>query len=157
MSKLLKKIGRLIFRIFEVIFRIIDRLIVMPIIRLVYNLTKALSGNNSNFNKLLNRPQFLIVLSLIFSVICFLLIDNKVINAFLSMPDSYRFTRGIFSYVGFKKYCLEFEFVQREKGKSKWNFVKLLKYGVSGLNQFSTFFLSVPVIASIMCFLVKSS
>lgn len=84
----------------------------------------------------------------------YMLIDNKVINAFLSMPDSYRFTRGIFSYVGFKKYCLEFEFVQREKGKSKWNFVKLLKYGVSGLNQFSTFFLSVPVIASIMCFLV---
>ncbi len=80
MSKLLKKIGRLIFRIFEVIFRIIDRLIVMPISRLVYNLTKALSGNNSNFNKLLNRPQFLIVLSLIFSVICFLLIDNKVIR-----------------------------------------------------------------------------
>lgn len=79
MSKLLKMIGRFIFRIFEGIFKIIDKLIIMPISRIVYNINKSFGGNN-NFNKLLNRPHFLIVLSLVFAVICFLLIDNKVIN-----------------------------------------------------------------------------
>ena len=79
MSKFLKKIGRVIFIIFESIFKLIDKIIVMPISRLVYNINKSFTGSNK-FNKLLNKPQFLIVLSLIFAVICFLLIDNKVIN-----------------------------------------------------------------------------
>lgn len=80
MSKLFKKIGRIIFTIFSALFELIDKILIMPLSRLVYNISKLLGGNNSNFNKLLNRPQFLIVLSLVFSVICFLLIDNKVIS-----------------------------------------------------------------------------
>ena len=80
MRKLLKKIGRFIYTFFEGIFKIIDKIIVMPITRLVYNVSKATSGSNVSFNKLLNRPHFLIVLSLIFAIICFLLIDNKVIS-----------------------------------------------------------------------------
>jgi len=80
MSKFLKKIGRIIFTIFEAFFKLIDKIIVMPISRLVYNISKSLSGNNINFNKLLNRPHFLIVISLIFAVICFVMIDNKVIS-----------------------------------------------------------------------------
>lgn len=79
MSKFLKKLGRVLFAIFESFYGFIDKIIIMPISRLVYNLTKAISNNN-NFNKILNRPQFLIVVSLIFAVICFLLIDNRVIN-----------------------------------------------------------------------------
>lgn len=79
MIKILKKIGRIIFLFFELIYKIIDKIIIMPISRLVYNISKTV-GNNNNFNKLLNRPQFLIIISLIFAVVCFLLIDNKVIN-----------------------------------------------------------------------------
>lgn len=80
MNKFLKKIGRIIYTIFDSLFKAIDKFIVMPISRLVYNISKSTSGNNSGFNKLLNRPHFLIVISLIFAVICFLLIDNKVIS-----------------------------------------------------------------------------
>lgn len=80
MSKFLKKIGRIIFAIFESFFKLIDKLIIMPISRLVYNISKSTSGNNVSFNKLLNRPQFLIIMSLVFAVICFWLIDNKVIS-----------------------------------------------------------------------------
>ena len=84
----------------------------------------------------------------------YMLIDNDVIKAFLAMPDEYRFTKGILSFVGFKRYALEFEYVDRTIGKSKWNFKKLLKYGVSGLNQFSDIFLVVPTVVSIISFLV---
>ncbi len=87
----------------------------------------------------------------------YMLIDNDVIKAFLDMPDEYRFTKGILSFVGFKRYALEFEYVDRTVGKSKWNFKKLLKYGVSGLNQFSDIFLVVPTIVSILSFLVAVS
>ena len=80
MSKFLKKIGRMLFVIFESFFKLIDKIIIMPISRLVYNISKSLNSNNVNFNKLLNRPHFLIVTSLIFAIICFLLIDNKVIS-----------------------------------------------------------------------------
>lgn len=80
MSKLFKKIGRVIFTIFASLFKVIDKWIVMPISRLVYNISKSASGNNTSFNKLLNRPHFLIVISLVFAVVCFLLIDSKVIS-----------------------------------------------------------------------------
>jgi len=80
MSKIFKKIGRIIFAILESLYKVIDKLIIMPISRFIYNLSKSTSANNSSFNKLLNRPHFLIVISLIFAVICFLLIDNKVIK-----------------------------------------------------------------------------
>ncbi len=79
MSKFLKMIGRFLFRLFEGIYKILDKLIIMPISRLVYNISKLLKSNN-RINKMLNQPHFLIVISLVFAVICFLLIDNKVIN-----------------------------------------------------------------------------
>ncbi len=80
MSKFFKKLGKMLYVIFESLYGVIDKIIIMPISRLVYNVSKSLNSNNVNFNKLLNRPHFLIVISLIFSVICFLLIDNKVIS-----------------------------------------------------------------------------
>ncbi len=80
MSKLFKKIGKIILAIFESFFGVIDKIIIMPISRLVYNISKKTTGNNSFFSKIINRPRFLIILSLIFSVICFLLVDNKVVS-----------------------------------------------------------------------------
>lgn len=80
----------------------------------------------------------------------FMFVDKAVVKAFLEMPDEFRFMKGILSFVGYKRYCLEFEYIDREKGKTKWNFKKLLKYGISGLNEFSSFFLTVPVFASII-------
>ncbi len=79
MRKLLKKIGRIIFLLLESIYKVIDKIIIMPISRLVYNITKSTSGNN-RLNKLLNQPKFLIILSLVFAVLFFILIDNKVMN-----------------------------------------------------------------------------
>ncbi len=80
MSKFFKKIGRIIFAIVDSFLKFIDKIIIMPISRLVYNINKSFGGNNNSFNKLLNRPQFLIIMSLVFAIICFLLIDNKVIS-----------------------------------------------------------------------------
>ena len=80
------------------------------------------------------------------------LLDNKVIKAFLALPDNNRFMKGIFSWVGFSKICIPFEFIEREKGKSKWNFKKLFKYGWNGVNQFSNILMIFVKLAMFIVF-----
>ncbi len=80
MRKFFKKIGKCFYVIVESFLKFIDKTIVMPISRLVYNISKSSNGSGNEINKLLNRPQALIVLSLVFAVICFILIENKVVN-----------------------------------------------------------------------------
>lgn len=66
-------------RLFKGIYKFIDRGIVVPVSRMVFNLQNLLKRNGGFIDKILNRPTFLIYLSLIIAVICFLLIDSKVI------------------------------------------------------------------------------
>lgn len=80
MRKFFKKSGRLIFFLFESLFKLIDKIIVMPLSRLIYNISKLTSSNNTEFNRLLNRPHFILVISLILSLLCFKLIDGKVVS-----------------------------------------------------------------------------
>ena len=69
MRKLLKKL-----------YKFLDKKIIVPISRLVYYLSKKYKKNQGKVDKLLNRPNFLVYLSLIIAVILFLLIDSKVIS-----------------------------------------------------------------------------
>lgn len=74
------------------------------------------------------------------------LIDRQVIQAFLSIKDNYRFIKGMFSWVGFKRKCIEYEFIPRQYGEGTWNFKSLMKYAFNGMNQFSTILLVLPVL-----------
>ena len=80
------------------------------------------------------------------------LLDNKVIKAFLALPDNNRFMKGIFSWVGFSKKCIPFEYVKRKEGKTKWSFKKLFKYGWNGINQFSNILMLFVKIAMFLVF-----
>ena len=62
------------------IYSFIDKCIVIPISRAVYYLSKKFKKNQGKLDKVLNRPHFLIYLSLIIAVVLFLLIDSKVIS-----------------------------------------------------------------------------
>ena len=77
-------------------------------------------------------------------------VDNKVIKAFIDVNDYTRFTKGIFSWVGFDKKCIEFDYVKRSAGKTKWSFWKLLKYAMRGINQFSHFYKILPSLLIIL-------
>jgi len=74
----------------------------------------------------------------------FSLLDRDVVKAFIDVNDYTRFTKGIFSWVGFEKKCIEFDYVKRSAGKTKWSFVQLFKYAMRGINQFSHFYKFVP-------------
>lgn len=84
----------------------------------------------------------------------FCLIDRDAIDAFLSIKDYTRFTKGIFSFVGFEKKCLDFDCPPRIAGTTKWSFVKLWRYALLGIKQFSRVYVLIPSIVSILIFLV---
>lgn len=76
MNKILKKIGKF----FKSLYNLLDKSIITPISRAIYYLNKKLKSNTSHIEKVLNRPNILIYLSLAFAVIVFFLVDSKVIN-----------------------------------------------------------------------------
>lgn len=69
----------------------------------------------------------------------FALMKRCVVDAILSMKEKCRYTKGIFSYVGFKTKWMEYENIERAAGNSKWSFTKLFKYAVEGIVSFSSF------------------
>ena len=70
----------MITRFFKKIYAFIDKFIVVPISRSVYYISKGFKKNQGKLDKILNRPHFLIYMSLVLAVLMFLLIDSKVIS-----------------------------------------------------------------------------
>lgn len=68
----------------------------------------------------------------------FRFMTRQMVNAILDMPESCRFSKGIFSWVGFETKFIEVENTQRAAGKSAWNFKKLFLYSVEGFLAFTT-------------------
>ena len=69
----------------------------------------------------------------------FRLMKRNMVNAILEMGEYHRFSKGIFSWVGFNTKYIPYTVEERRFGKSKWNFIKLLKYAIEGIISFSTF------------------
>ena len=65
------------------------------------------------------------------------LMKRKMVDAILSMNEYNRFSKGIFSWVGFKTKWLEYENVERCAGVTKWNFKKLFVYALDGIIAFT--------------------
>lgn len=76
----MKWLGRLIKGFFRAIYSVIDKIIVTPISRIIYKFSEYLKAHNLTLDYILNRPNFMIYVSLILSVIVFVFIDSRVIN-----------------------------------------------------------------------------
>ena len=63
---------------------------------------------------------------------------RRFVDAVLSLREVNRFSKGIFSWVGFKTHWISYANVERAAGKSKWNFLSLFKYSIEGIVGFST-------------------
>ncbi len=68
----------------------------------------------------------------------FRLLKRNMVNAILEMSEYYRFSKGIFSFVGFNTYYMPYEADKRANGSSKWSFWKLFKYAIDGIVSFTT-------------------
>lgn len=76
----MSKIFKPFIKLFRLIYRIIDKIIVTPISRVIYKINEIFRNNSGRIEKILNRPNILIYLSLIIAVVLFLLVDKQVIN-----------------------------------------------------------------------------
>jgi len=69
----------------------------------------------------------------------FRLIDRKIIDVIVKMPERHRFMKGIFAWPGFKVTSIEFQAnVRANETRSSWSFWKLWKFALDGLFSFST-------------------
>ena len=68
----------------------------------------------------------------------YVLMSRQVVNSILSLKEYNRYSKGLFSFVGFKVKWIEFENVQRVAGETKWSFWKLFMYALEGITAFST-------------------
>ena len=70
--------------------------------------------------------------------------SRKMVNAILELKEYNRYSKGLFSFVGFKTKWLEYENINRVAGETKWSFWKLFIYALDGITAFST----VPLVLS---------
>ncbi|WP_317369062.1 glycosyltransferase family 2 protein [Bifidobacterium pullorum] len=81
----------------------------------------------------------------------FRLMTRKFVDAVLSLSEVNRFSKGIFSWVGFKTYWISYDNIERVAGKTKWNFWSLFKYSLEGIVGFSTAPLVLSSFLGIIC------
>lgn len=73
------------------------------------------------------------------------MMTRQMVNAVLSLKEYNRFSKGIFSWVGFKTKYLDYHNVERVAGKTDWSTWKLFKYAFDGIADFSQVPLSIAV------------
>lgn len=80
MKKIFKGIANLIKAFFSNIWKLIDKVIIMPISRLAYFIIDKFNKNNLSIEKLLSKPNSLIIISLLLAIGAFLVIDTKAVR-----------------------------------------------------------------------------
>ena len=83
------------------------------------------------------------------------LITRQMVNAIINMKEYNRYSKGLFSFVGFKTKWIEFENQERVAGTTKWNFWKLFSYAIDGIVGFSTAPLIVSSIIGVLFCLIS--
>lgn len=81
----------------------------------------------------------------------FRLMSRPMVDAVLSMREYNRYSKGIFSFVGFRTKWIEFEHQDRIAGETKWSFWKLFVYGIEAICAFSTVPLVLAAVLGLLC------
>lgn len=88
----------------------------------------------------------------------FRFMTRQMVDAILSMSEYNRFSKGIFSWVGFNVKYIEYENVERAAGTTAWSFWGLFKYSLEGIMAFSTAPLAISsllgVISCVIAFIL---
>ncbi|NEO53258.1 MAG: glycosyltransferase family 2 protein [Okeania sp. SIO3B5] len=68
----------------------------------------------------------------------FRLMDRKVVEALKQLPETNRFMKGLFSWVGYQQTSILYDRDPRFKGQTKWNYWKLWNFAIEGITAFSS-------------------
>lgn len=78
------------------------------------------------------------------------MMTRQMVNAILELPENNRFSKGIFSWVGFETEYLEYKNVERVAGTTSWNFWGLFKYSIDGIVDFSEAPLNIAALFGVL-------
>ena len=104
------------------------------------------------FYKLINRMS---KVEMVDGARDFRLMTRQMVDSIISLKEYNRYSKGLFSFVGFNTKWLEYENVERVAGKTKWSFWKLVVYAFEGIIAFSTTPLVITAIVGILFFIVS--
>lgn len=104
------------------------------------------------FYKLINRMS---KVEMVDGARDFRLMTRQMVDSIISLKEYNRYSKGLFSFVGFNTKWLEYENVERVAGTTKWSFWKLLIYAFEGIIAFSTTPLVIAAIVGILFFIVS--
>ena len=80
----------------------------------------------------------------------FRMFRRNMADAILSVKEYHRFSKGIFSWVGFETFFMPYEVQERASGTSKWNFFKLFAYAIDGIIGYSTVPLRISTVLGVL-------
>ena len=84
----------------------------------------------------------------------FRLMTRQMVDAVLEMTEYNRFSKGIFSWVGFETKYLPYENQERVAGQTTWSFWSLFKYSLDGIVAFSEAPLAIAALTGVLSFAV---
>lgn len=113
---------------------------------------KSLSWAKKTFYRLINRVCDIEFYS---NASDFRTLRQTVVQALLSMPEYFRFSKGLFSWVGFETHYMPYRVEERNAGESKWSVSKLIKYAIEGFISFTTLPLKVATYLGIVVSMIS--
>ena len=85
----------------------------------------------------------------------FRLLDRKVVDTLLHIPERDKFIRGLVEWIGFRQIGIEYDVPPRKRGKSKFSMMQYLSFAVDGLFSFSKvplrYFLWAGLFVAVIC------
>ncbi|MCH5212890.1 MAG: glycosyltransferase family 2 protein [Oscillospiraceae bacterium] len=84
----------------------------------------------------------------------FRLMTRRMVNSVLELTEYNRFSKGIFSWVGYRTKWITYENIERSAGETKWGIKGLFKYSIEGIMAFSTKPLAFASFLGILCLLL---
>ena len=80
---------------------------------------------------------------------------RPMVEAILQMDEYFRFSKGLFSWVGYNTKFIPYEVEERATGTSKWSFWKLFKYAMEGIFAFTTAPLRISTVMGFVTALIS--
>ena len=85
----------------------------------------------------------------------FRLMTRQMVDAIKSLKEYNRYSKGLFSFVGFNTKWLTYKIPERKAGKTTWNFFKLFAYAIDGILAFTTTPLTIAAFVGIIFCLIS--
>ena len=113
---------------------------------------KLISRGKHNFYKTISKLSGIDFIS---DASDFRTLRKCVADTIVALPEYHRFSKGIFSWVGYNTVSIPYEVREREQGETKWNLKKLMAYAVEGIMAYTDKPLRLPLYLGAILILVS--